>query len=153
MCAGRDLARRVEELLNERAFTDQAWQRWRVKDGRKGPMIWEVEHALFTPRGEDGLPGEPMHLVVARNVLDPDEVKFYVSNATPETPLQKLLLAGGVLAPEGRALFRRPEERDRAGPVGRSPRSGVETAPDPELRELSVPVADARGVRGGETRS
>ena len=57
-------------------------------------MIWEVKHALFTPKDEDGMPGEPMHLVVARNVLDPDEVKFFVSNAPPETPVQKLLLVG-----------------------------------------------------------
>ena len=57
-------------------------------------MIWEVKHALFTPRAEDGMPGEPMHLVVARNVLDTEEVKFFVSNAPPETPVSKLLLVG-----------------------------------------------------------
>ncbi len=85
---------RVEELLDRREFGDQSWQRWRVKDGQKGPMVWEVKHALFTPKGEDGLPGEPMHLVVARNVLDAEEVKFFVSNAPPGTPVQKLLLVG-----------------------------------------------------------
>ena len=94
LASGSRPARRVDELLNERGFVDQAWQRWRVKDGEKGPMIWEVKHALFTPKDEDGLPGEPMHLVVARNVLDPDEMKFFVSNAPPETPVQKLLLVG-----------------------------------------------------------
>jgi SRSO17 transposase len=94
LASGSPLARRVEELLNERAFVDQAWQRWRVKDGEKGPMIWEVKHHLFTPKGEAGLPGEPMHLVVARNVLDLKEVKFFVSNAPAETPVQKLLLVG-----------------------------------------------------------
>ena len=81
LASGSRPPRRVEELLDERAFTDQAWRRWRVKDGEKGPMIWEVKHATFTPKDEDGLPGEPMHLVVARNVLDPKEVKFFVSNA------------------------------------------------------------------------
>ncbi len=35
-----------------------------------------------------------MHLVVARNVLDLKEVKFFVSNAPPETPVSKLLLVG-----------------------------------------------------------
>ena len=94
LASGSHPARRVEELLKERAFTDQAWQRWRVKDGKKGPLIWEVKHALFTPRDEDGMPGEPMHLMVARNVLDPDEVKFFVSNAPPGPPVQKLLLVG-----------------------------------------------------------
>jgi SRSO17 transposase len=94
LASGSRPARRVEELLQERAFADQAWQRWRVKDGEKGPMIWEVKHALFTPKDEDGMPGEPMHLMVARNVLDTNEVKFFVSNAPPETPVQKLLLVG-----------------------------------------------------------
>ena len=28
-------------------------------------MIWEVKHCRFTPKGEDGLPGEPMHLIIA----------------------------------------------------------------------------------------
>ena len=40
------------------------------------------------------MPGEPMHLMVARNVLDLKEVKFFVSNAPPKTPVPKLLLVG-----------------------------------------------------------
>ena len=55
-------------------------------------MIWEIKHCRFTPKGEDGLPGEPMHLIVARNVLDPEEIKFFVSNAPPETSIQPMLL-------------------------------------------------------------
>ena len=94
LASGSPPARRVEELLEERTFVDQPWQRWRVKDGEKGPMIWEIKHALFTPKDEDGMPGEPMHLMVARNVLDTEEVKFFVSNAAPKTPVQKLLLVG-----------------------------------------------------------
>lgn len=94
LASGSRPAQRVAEMLEEPTFRDQAWQRWRVKDGKKGPMIWEVKHARFTPKGEDGMPGEAMHLVVARNVLDPEEVKFFVSNAPPETPVSKLLLVG-----------------------------------------------------------
>ena len=94
LASGSPPARRVEEFLDEPAFRAQAWQRWRVKDGEKGPMIWEVKHARFTPKDEDGMPGGPMHLVVARNVLDVNEVKFFVSNAPPETPVSKLLLVG-----------------------------------------------------------
>jgi SRSO17 transposase len=94
LASGSRPARRVEELLDEPAVRDQAWQRWRVKDGEKGPMIWEIKHALFTPKDEDGMPGEAMHLMVARNVLDENEVKFFVSNAPAETPVQKLLLVG-----------------------------------------------------------
>ena len=95
LAGGSRPARRVEELLEEPRFGAQSWQRWRVKDGEKGPMIWEVKHARFTPVGEDEMPGEAMHLMVARNVLDPKkEVKFFVSNAPPETPVSKLLLVG-----------------------------------------------------------
>lgn len=92
LACGSRPARRVEELLKQRAFRDQPWQRWRVKDGAKGPMVWEVKHARFYPKDENGLPAAPLHLIVARNVLDPKEVKFFVSNAPPETPVQKLLL-------------------------------------------------------------
>ena len=41
-------------------------------------MIWEVKHARFFPKDEDGFPGEPLHLLVARNVLNPQEI---VSNS------------------------------------------------------------------------
>jgi SRSO17 transposase len=92
LAAGSRPARRVDELLKQRAFRDQPWQRWRLRDGDKGPMVWEVKRALVYPKDEHGLPGAPLHLIVARNVLDPQEVKFFVSNAPPETPLQPLLL-------------------------------------------------------------
>jgi SRSO17 transposase len=94
LASGSKLAQRVEEFLKEPIFRDQSWQRWRVKDGEKGPMIWEEKHACFTPKDEHGMPGEPMHLVVARNVLDVNELKFFASNAPPETPVQKMLLVG-----------------------------------------------------------
>jgi SRSO17 transposase len=92
LASGSPPARRVEELLKQRQPRDQPWQRWRVKDGEKGPMVWEVKHCRFTPKGEDGLPAEPMHLIVARDVLDPSVIKFFVSNAPPEAPLQHMLL-------------------------------------------------------------
>ena len=71
---------------------DQEWVRYRVKDGEKGPMVWEVKHVRITVKDEKGLPGMRLHLVVARNVLDPTEIKFFVSNAPPETSVQTLLL-------------------------------------------------------------
>ena len=73
--AGRRDARRAD------GFRDQPWVKWRVKDGHKGPMVWEVKHLRFYPVGADGLPGEPLHLIVARDVLNPAELKFFVSNA------------------------------------------------------------------------
>jgi hypothetical protein len=94
LASGSPPARRVDELLDRREFRDQSWQRRRVKDGEKGPMVWEVKHCRFTPKDEEGLPGEPLHLLVARDVLNPKEVKFFVSTAPPETSVGTLLLGG-----------------------------------------------------------
>ncbi len=94
LASGSPPARRVDELLEQGVLRNQPWQRWRVKDGEKGPMVWEVKHARFTPQDEAGLPAEPMHLVVARDVLNPKEVKFFVSNAPAPTPVGTLLLVG-----------------------------------------------------------
>jgi SRSO17 transposase len=92
LASGSRPARRVEELLNDQALRDQPWQRWRVKDGEKGPMVWECKHTFITVKGEDGLPGARLHLLIARNVLDRDEIKFFVSNAPPQTGVGALLL-------------------------------------------------------------
>lgn len=70
---------------------DQEWQRFRVKDGEKGPMVWEVKHVWFYPKGTDDLPLEPLHLIAARNVLEPETIKFFVAAAPRETPLTVLL--------------------------------------------------------------
>jgi len=93
LASGSRPAVRVEELLDRAELRDQPWQRWRVKDGDKGPMIWEVKHARFHPKDESGLSAEPLHLIVARNVLNLEEVKFFVSNAAPGTPVGPMLLA------------------------------------------------------------
>jgi SRSO17 transposase len=92
--AGSRPARSVEYLIWwHPAIADQDWQRYRVKDGEKGPMVWEVKHVPFSLQRPDGLPGPRWHLVVARNVLNPKEMKFFVSNASPDTPVGTILLA------------------------------------------------------------
>src|SRR5512147_789533 len=92
LASGSRPARRVDELLDDPLLRDRPWQRFRVKDGQKGPMVWECKHVMLTVKGADGLPGETLHLLVARDVLDPDEVKFFVSNAPPGTGVGTLLL-------------------------------------------------------------
>ena len=54
-------------------------------------MVWEVKHVLLTPKDENGLPAECLHLIVARNVRDIGAVKYFVSNAPAETPVKELL--------------------------------------------------------------
>ena len=92
LASGSPPARRVDQLLDDPRLRDQLWQRFRVKDGEKGPMVWECKHVMLTVKGADGLPGETLHLLVARNVLEPDELKFFVSNAPAETGVGTLLL-------------------------------------------------------------
>ncbi len=58
LVAGSRPAQTVEHLLGfHPTLKEQDWQRWRVKDGQKGPMVWEVKHAPFYLQGPDGLPG------------------------------------------------------------------------------------------------
>jgi SRSO17 transposase len=92
LASGSPAIRRVDELLNDPRMRDQPWQRFRVKDGEKGPMVWECKRVMLTVKGDDGLPGEALHLLVTRNVLDPNELKFFVSNAPSGTSIETLLL-------------------------------------------------------------
>ena len=92
LASGSRPAYRVDQMLDDPRLRDQPWRRFRVKDGHKGPMVWEVKHLRFYPVGEDGLPGEPLHQVVARDALNPDEVKFFVSNAPGATSVRVMLL-------------------------------------------------------------
>ena len=67
------------------------WQDYYVKDGTKGPMVWQAKRILVYLPDEKGLPTRPHHLVVARNALDHDEVKYFISNAPERTPVERLL--------------------------------------------------------------
>lgn len=89
--AGSRKPRSVEQLARrEPALRDQPWLTWRIKDGQKGPIVWDAKHALIYPKDERGLPGQPYHLLVCRNPLT-GEIKYFLSNAPPETPVRVLL--------------------------------------------------------------
>jgi len=66
------------------------WESFHVKDTDKGAMVWEAKAAPFYLK-RDGLPTRPYWLIITRNRLNPDEVKFFVSNAPQSTPLEVLL--------------------------------------------------------------
>ena len=82
-------------LVYSRVFQKQKWQKFHIKDSENGPIVWEVKHARFyRKQGSDKLPGPVHHLIVARNVLNPKEIKYFVSNMTPGSngvTLEKLL--------------------------------------------------------------
>lgn len=73
---------------------DQPWKRYHVKDGEKGHLVWEAKRARITIKDENDMPGMQPHLVVARNMLNPEEIKFFVSNAPPDASVETLLLVG-----------------------------------------------------------
>jgi SRSO17 transposase len=82
-------------LVYSRKFQKQRWKKFYVKEGEKGPIVWEVKWSKFyRKQGEDSLPGSAHCLIIARNVLNPKEVKYFVSNMLPGSngiTLEKLL--------------------------------------------------------------
>jgi SRSO17 transposase len=84
-------ASEVRNLLNHSpSFASQPWTPIHIKDGEKGPMVREVKMIEFRMQ-RDGLPTRPHWLIAARNPLEPDDVKFFVSNAPGGTPLEWLV--------------------------------------------------------------
>ncbi len=89
----------------------QPWQRVYVKDTDKGPMVWEIKHAPIWLSREGHVLG-PYWLIYARNVLDPAEVKYFVSNASPGTPLESIIHVAFARWPVERTL---EDEKDELG--------------------------------------
>jgi SRSO17 transposase len=80
----RNMLRYCEE------FRKQDWVRFHVKDTTKGPEVWQAKTArLYLKR--DGLPTRPYWLIVARNALNPEQIKYFVSNAPAGMPLEVML--------------------------------------------------------------
>jgi SRSO17 transposase len=95
LVAGSRPAISVKNMLDySPELRDQPWKRYHVKDGEKGPLVWEAKRVRITIKDENEMPGMQLHLVVARNMLDPEEIKFFVSNAPPDTRVETLLLVG-----------------------------------------------------------
>lgn len=67
------------------------WKDYYVKDGSKGPMVWQVKHIKVYLADEHGLPTRPYHLLVARNALDHSQVKYFISNVPLGTSTEILL--------------------------------------------------------------
>jgi SRSO17 transposase len=73
------------------AMRQTEWQTYHVKDGTKGPMVWQAKRILVYLPDENGLPTRPYHLLVARNALNHEEVKYFISNAPEDTAAAVLL--------------------------------------------------------------
>jgi len=58
------------------------------------PESWSNDRDRCREAGipdENGLPVGPYHLLIWRDVLKPDEIKYFISNASPETAVHSLL--------------------------------------------------------------
>jgi SRSO17 transposase len=80
-------------LLHSPILREIPWEKFHIKDTTKGPVVWQAKAAKFYLK-RDGLPTRGHWLIVARNVENPDEVKYFVSNAPDGTPLEVLLHVG-----------------------------------------------------------
>jgi len=80
-------------LLHSPVLRKIPCEKFHIKDTTKGPMVWEAKAARFYLK-RDGLPTRAHWLIVARNVENPQEVKYFVSNAPEGTPLEVLLHVG-----------------------------------------------------------
>jgi len=104
--------KQVDNLCRfSRPMMRQPWTRFHLKDTEKGPMVWEAKAAEFWLRREGQILG-PYWLVVARNVLDPREEKYFFSNASPGTPLEAILHVGFARWPVERCL---QDEKSKLG--------------------------------------
>ena len=80
-------------LRHSRAFTGQPWTPIHIKNGEAGPIVREVKVVPFFMR-RDGLPTRAHWLIVARDPQRHEEIKFFVSNAAPGSPLEWLVHVG-----------------------------------------------------------
>jgi SRSO17 transposase len=83
------------------------WQRYRLLEGRKGPIVADfvAVRALASRSGyREGIPGPEVWVLIRRPLLapgqtEPPELKYYLSNAPADTPLAELLRVCGMRWP------------------------------------------------------
>jgi SRSO17 transposase len=70
-----------------------AWQRLTFREGSQGVQQAEFARARVVV-GRDAWPGPELWLGVARSLDQEPKIKYYLSNAAPETPLRKRVQVG-----------------------------------------------------------
>lgn len=94
LAGGTAKASQVGKLLRHSpAFRKQPWTAIHLKEAEKGPMVREVKVIRFWMQRKN-LPTRDHWLIVARNPEEPEEVKFFVSNAPAGTPIEWLTYVG-----------------------------------------------------------
>lgn len=103
--AGPDTPRgEVQNLVRWSApMRGQPWVPFHIKDTGMGAMVWEVRSAPLWIKRDDAVVG-PYWLIVARDRLDPQQDKYFLSNAAAGVPLEVLLHVGFSRWPVERCL-------------------------------------------------
>lgn len=85
-------SQRVDALAQQ--LPDKAWVRAKIKEGSKGPLVCDFA-CLRVVEVREGLPGPESWLIIRRNVDDPTEIKYYLSNAPAAIePLELVRISG-----------------------------------------------------------
>ena len=79
---------RVDELVESEP--DEAWKRTKVRETTKGKLIVDILHKTVWLWDEKENHARVWHLVVRREVGSPNEIKYSLSNAAPETSVKRL---------------------------------------------------------------
>jgi SRSO17 transposase len=87
---------RVDALTKR--IPERAWVCAVVKEGSKGPIVCDFAFLRIT-EARGGLPGPEVWLVIRRNVANPTEIKFYLSNAPAHIPASELVRLSGMRWP------------------------------------------------------
>jgi SRSO17 transposase len=73
----------------------KAWHIIKLREGTKGPLVFEFARLrVWSVRHRHA--GPPLWLVIRRSLERVPEVKYYLSNAKPDTPLETMALVTGV---------------------------------------------------------
>jgi SRSO17 transposase len=102
----------VQNLVRwSRPMLDQRWTVLHIKDTGMGAMVWEVRSAPFWIKRGERVAG-PYWLIAARDRLDQETVKYFLSNASAGVPLEVLVHVGFSRWPVERCL---QDEKSKLG--------------------------------------
>jgi SRSO17 transposase len=102
----------VQNLVRwSRPMLDQPWTVLHIKDTGMGAMVWEVRCAPFWIKRGERVAG-PYWLIAARDRLDQETVKYFLSNASAGVPLEVLVHVGFSRWPVERCL---QDEKSKLG--------------------------------------
>jgi SRSO17 transposase len=98
---GEPEAQRVDEIAAR--LKPEAWQPYLIKEGSKGPMVAQFAF-LRGVAVRDELPGPDVWIVFRRGLSKDAELKVYLSNASPDTPVTELVRVAGLRWPVETAI-------------------------------------------------